>query len=94
MVGMVNPLETTPISNDVPPGLKEAEASQAEASQAEEGKTTKSDPPPSAQPSRHGDRLSEEPVALPTNHFPPALMAVIVVCAMLLAGLFGYLVLR
>lgn len=90
MVGMVNPLENTPVSSDVPPGLKEAEANQAEKSQK-----SKSDPPiASRKPGSTGDRLSEEPVALPTNHFPPALMAVIVVCAMLLAGLFGYLVLR
>jgi protein phosphatase len=85
MVGMVNPLETTPISNEVPPGLKDAAAAKA---------ATSASPKSSAGASRRGDRISEEPVALPTNHFPPALMAVIVVCAMLLAGLFGYLVLR
>lgn len=40
------------------------------------------------------DRLSDEPVALPTTGFPPSLMAVIVICSMLLAGLFGYLLIK
>lgn len=86
MVGMVNPLETTPLSSDVPPGLKEADASDSR------GRSSSS--PRTARVDRYGDRLSEEPVALPTHQFPPALMGVIVLCAMLLAGLFGYLVLR
>lgn len=85
MVGMVNPLDTTPVSNDVPPGLREAEAAQA---------TRNSLSPKSIPGSNRGDRLSDEPVALPTNHFPPTLMGVIVLCAMLLAGIFGYLLLR
>ncbi len=84
MVGMVNPLDATPVSNDVPPGLMEAEAAQV-ARQSEVKKVT---------PQKHPDRLSDEPVALPTHHFPPALMGIIVICAMLLAGIFGYLVLR
>ncbi|GEM_PF-380790 len=39
-------------------------------------------------------RLSEEPVSLPTHGFPPALTAIIIICALLLAGLFGYLLVR
>jgi protein phosphatase len=85
MVGMVNPLDTTPMSNDVPPGLREAEAVRAMNSAHSQRNPTGVS---------RGDRLSDEPVALPTHHFPPALMGIIVVCAMLLAGIFGYLVLR
>lgn len=85
MVGMVNPLDTTPVSNDVPPGLREADAAQS----------LRSAPSPRSLPGgNRGDRLSDEPVALPTHHFPPVLMGVIILCAMLLAGIFGYLVLR
>lgn len=85
MVGMVNPLDTTPMSSDVPPGLREAEAARAIQNSLSER---------SGAGIGRGDRLSDEPVALPTNHFPPALMGIIVLCAMLLAGIFGYLVLR
>lgn len=85
MVGMVNPLDTTPVSNLVPPGLREAEAARTRQSPS---------PQKSVPGTARGDRLSDEPVALPTNHFPPALMGIIIVCAMLLAGIFGYLVLR
>lgn len=85
MVGMVNPLDTTPVSSDIPPGLREAEASRSVPTTTAERR---------APVISQGDRLSDEPVALPTNHFPPALMGIIIVCAMLLAGIFGYLVLR
>jgi len=88
MVGMVNPLENTPISNEIPPGLRDA------AQRGEQAKRSASEPPPRSGLEARGDRLSDEPVALPTHSFPPALMGIIIVCAMLLAGIFGYLVLR
>ena len=82
MVGMVNPMENTPLSSEVPAQLKAA----------------LSEPPASkdASPTASGrtKRVSEEPVALPTTGFPPALMVIIIGCAMLLAGLFGYLVMK
>ena len=84
MVGMVNPMANTPISSEIPPKLKETFGD------------GKSDPAPSEGNDVSGrpQRLSDEPVALPTSGFPPALMVIIVGCAMLLAGLFGYLVMK
>jgi protein phosphatase len=86
MVGMTNPMADTPVSTETPPGL-EKKAS------AERGRKPNS---PSRNKEREGrnDRFSEEPVALPTTGFPPSLMAIIVICAMLLAGLFGYLLIK
>ncbi len=80
MVGMVNPMANTPISSDVPPGLETANPKQ-ETNNNPHGRHT--DPP-----------LSEEPVALPTTGFPASLMGIIIVCALLLAGLFGYLAVK
>lgn len=83
MVGMVNPMANTPVSSDVPPGLDTAQAAKSSASAAKTPSPPATDPP-----------LSDEPVALPTMGFPPQLMAIIIVCALLLAGLFGYLAVK
>lgn len=45
-------------------------------------------------PKRNRGDASDPPVELPTNNFPPALMGTIVLSAMLLAALLGYLALR
>lgn len=82
VVGMVNPMANTPVSNKVPPGLLEAEANKLGRGRNGSGRAD------------GGNRLSEEPVALPTTGFPPSLMAIIIICALLLAGLFGYLLIR
>ncbi len=87
MVGMVNPMANTPISSEVPPGLRE------DASPAAEDTSRPSGASPDLV-SERPRRLSDEPVALPTTGFPPALMVIIIGCAMLLAGLFGYLVMK
>lgn len=91
MVGTVNPLANTPVTSDVPPGL--AGAKESNRNVAPRSKPNESRAPANAD-FREGSRISEEPVALPTNGFPPALLAIIVLCTLLLAGLFGYLLVR
>lgn len=80
MIGMVNPLANTPTSSVVPQILREASSARDAATDRDGNSRTR--------------RLSDEPVALPTTGFPPALMIIIIGCAMLLAGLFGYLVMK
>ena len=81
MVGMVNPMANTPTSLEVPPNLKEPVGDSQNPGERTSG-------------FGRARRLSDEPVALPTTGFPPALMVIIIGCAMLLAGLFGYLVMK
>src|SRR5690606_35153389 len=91
MIGTVNPLATTPVTSDVPPGLDGASLPDG----ADEERPRQDGPRTSLNAEfRRGSRISEEPVALPTNGFPPALLAIIVICTLLLAGLFGYLLVR
>lgn len=80
MIGMVNPLANTPTSSIIPKHLREALADR--------------DSTPVREGTDRTRRLSDEPVALPTTGFPPTLMIIIIGCAMLLAGLFGYLVMK
>lgn len=91
MIGTVNPLATTPVTSDIPPGLDGASSPEG----ADEERPRQGEPRKSLNAEfRRGSRISEEPVALPTNGFPPALLAIIVICTLLLAGLFGYLLVR
>lgn len=95
MIGVINPLATTPMTSEVPPGLHAAaQSSRPRADVRSEVRNTGSFPPPGKDKFARESRNSEEPVALPTHGFPPALMAIIVICTLLLAGLFGYLIVR
>jgi len=90
MVGVANPMANTPLSSEVPEGLN----GQTERSPApSDGPAPPSAGAPSAR-GRSDSPLSEDPVALPTSGVPSSLMGIIVVCAMLLAGLFGYLMVK
>lgn len=82
VVGAANPMANTPVSSRPPPGLAEAAA-------ARHGHSARA----SAATGRTG-RPAEEPVALPTTGFPHSLMAIIIICALLLVGLFAYLLVR
>jgi hypothetical protein len=87
MVGMVSPFEDTLRTGEAPPELRADQASVG-------GQGPAAATPAGRGGARPGERISEEPVALPTHSFPPALLGIIVVCSMLLAALFGYLFLR
>jgi serine/threonine protein phosphatase PrpC len=92
MIGAVNPLAATPITSEVPTGLEEA-AERSRRSGDARGESQRSSFAGGGSPQRLS-RNSEEPVALPTTGFPPTLLGIIVTCTLLLAGLFGYLLVR